>query len=152
MKRNIFGIIWAAFLVASIGSSGARAEEPKTAAEARLRLSGTLCYASAERTKFKAQIDEQKRGARIGGVVNKGKVYEAQQEIVAMDMLIDSVNRSLKSLHSKPMDCRKIDRVKLESFFSCIDGQRSDAEDDPAAESVSQIMSASVTCAAGEGL
>ena len=152
MKRNIFGIIGAAFLTAAVGAAGARAEEPETTADARLRLSGALCYASAERTKFKAQIDEQKRGARIGGVVDKGKLYEAQQEIVAMDMLSESVKKSLRAARVKPLDCRKIDRIKLESFFSCIDQQRNDTEDDPAAESVNQIMAASVFCAAGDSL
>lgn len=142
-----------------IAETAARQEEaprpevtPETPSEIRQRLSATLCYASAERTKFKAQIDEQKRGARIGGVVDKGKLYEAQQEIVAMDMLSDSIKRSLKAARSKPADCRKLDRAKFDAFLTCVGQQRNDTEDDSAAESVDQVMSAGVACAAGEGL
>lgn len=117
----------------------------------RMRLSALLCYQAGERRKYQGRIDEQKRGARIGGVIDKEQVYEAQQEIVAMDRLGESIKRSLKSARIKPMDCRRIAPEKLEDFISCIDGKRNDSIDDPADESVSQIMTASEPCAAEGG-
>ena len=136
------------FADAEAASQREQIAKSKNPSFARARLSALLCYASGERRKYQGQIDEQKRGAKIGGVINKQQVYEAQQEIVAMDELSESTRRSLKSARTKPTDCRKIDRTELEAFFACIDGQRSDAVDDSAAESMEQITAASVPCAA----
>lgn len=115
----------------------------------RQRLSALLCYASAEKRHAKDRIDEQRRGARAGmGIVDKEKVYESQQEIVAMEELEKAVRRDLKSAHAAAMDCRKLARTELEAFVSCVDSQRSDAVDDSAAESVESIEQASLPCAA----
>lgn len=98
-------------------------EDPDTL---RVAMSATICEYQQLRREDLTLIAEERRYAKIGGVIDMQRIHDLQDNIRSYDSVIDMFNRGLKARRLKAMSCKISD---VASAASCI--RRSGAECEP---------------------
>jgi hypothetical protein len=83
----------------------------------RPALSAKLCIATDQRRGLKGEIKAEYKYGRIGGVVDKSRLYDLQTEIREQDQIIATVKASLRALKARPAACRDPLVVKV---YDCL--------------------------------
>lgn len=93
--------------------------------------SARLCIAESQKQAALGQIGEQKRMAKIGGVINKAVIYQLQESYRSAETDAEVAKSNLRDLKAKPFSCHD---QKLAMRMSC------NVEDpDPAAQNECSI-------------